>query len=336
MTLEGTDGSIWSPNRLRAASNSAGVALWSWNVDTDTVSMDERGYALWGLPKNDALTFEVLSSCIEPTDVGAVREIIRATRRSPGPYEIDFRILRGDQICWIAARGLGADEGIIGRIMFGIFLDVTDAKKADEVRELLAGEMSHRVKNLFATASALTAIAGRSTTSTAEMAVDLQQRLNTLWRAHDLIRPGVGQDGGRYANSNLADLFSIFLGPYDNRGSIGDRIRVSLPDVAVGETSAKAFALIVHELSTNSVKYGSLSTASGSLDISCRADKEKLTIIWTERGGPRVSTPVGPGGFGSKLISRTLSGQLGGSIVYKWPSQGAIITIHVGKESLAN
>lgn len=66
---------------------------------------------------------------------------------------------------WISARGQGDDAGIVGRIMFGIFIDVTGRKQAEEGHELLAGEMSHRVKNLLAIASGLTAITSRSTTS---------------------------------------------------------------------------------------------------------------------------------------------------------------------------
>ena len=61
----------------------------------------------------------------------------------------------------------GDDVGIVGRIMFGIFLDVTGRKQAEEGHELLAGEMSHRVKNLLAIAAGLTEITSRSTATTA-------------------------------------------------------------------------------------------------------------------------------------------------------------------------
>ena len=67
--------------------------------------------------------------------------------------------------------------------------DVAQRKQAEEAREMLAGEMSHRVKNLFSIASALTAIAARSAATTTEMAHDLTQRLTSLGRAHDLVRP---------------------------------------------------------------------------------------------------------------------------------------------------
>jgi two-component sensor histidine kinase len=72
--------------------------------------------------------------------------------------------------------------------MFGIFLDVTGRKQAEEGHELLAGEMRHRVKNLLAIAS-LTRITARSVTTIEDMAKGLTERLTALGRAHDLVRP---------------------------------------------------------------------------------------------------------------------------------------------------
>ena len=123
----------------------------------------------------------------------------------------------GDEIRWISARGQGDDAGIVGRIMYGIFLDVTGRKQAEEGHELLAGEMSHRVKNLLAIAAGLTAITSRSAATTAEMAQELTQRLTALGRAHDLVRPLPGQ-GGKAAL--LGDLLTVLLAPYDDTGRL--------------------------------------------------------------------------------------------------------------------
>ncbi len=136
-----------------------------------------------------------LKTCphIHPADRDRVRAAFNATRSIVGPYEIDFRIMIGDELKWISARGQGDDEGMVQRLMFGIFIDVTGRKQAEESRELLAGEMSHRVKNLLTIASGLTAISSRSTTTTNDMARELTQRLTALGRAHDLVRPVPGQ-----------------------------------------------------------------------------------------------------------------------------------------------
>ena len=74
----------------------------------------------------------------------------------------------GEEIRWISARGVGDDSAIHDRQMFGIFLNVTDRKQAEEGHELLAGEMSHRVKNLLAIATGLTNFTSQSTTTAKE------------------------------------------------------------------------------------------------------------------------------------------------------------------------
>jgi two-component sensor histidine kinase len=193
--------------------------------------------------------------------------------------------------------------------------------------------MSHRVKNLLAIACGLTEMTSRSASSAPEMARDLTQRFAALGRAHDLVRP---LSGTREEGALLGDLLTVLLAPYAGTASLAERICVTMPSVRVGEKSATALALIVHELATNSLKHGALSAATGGLDISCRAGGSTLDLFWSERGGPAVAAPAGPGGYGSKLISRTIGGQLGGSIDYDWASDGVVIGLHINSEMLAH
>ena len=196
MSSEQSTPPVWEAKNLRRAIDAAGVALWSWNVDTDRLTMDQRAYDLWGVPRSeDDVTFEDLSSHIHPADRDRVRAAFAATRGVLGAYEIDFRIMVGDEVRWISARGQGDDVGMVDRIMFGIFIDVTGRKQAEEGHELLAVTMSHRVKNLLAIASGLTAMTSRSAATTADMARDLTHRLTALGRAHDLVRPASGPGG---------------------------------------------------------------------------------------------------------------------------------------------
>jgi two-component sensor histidine kinase len=323
---------VWSEGHLRLAIEAAGVALWSWNVDNDKLTMDERGYVMWGVPVSSEVSFEDLSAHIHPSDRDRVRAAFAATRAISGPYEIDFRILIGETVQWISARGQGADVGMVGRLMFGIFLDVTGRKQAEEGHELLAGEMSHRVKNLLAIASGLTAITSRSTKTTDEMAHQLTQRLTALGRAHDLVRPIPGEQGKA---ALLGDLISVLLAPYDDTGAFSGRVRVSVPRMGVGEATANTLALVLHELATNSLKYGALSSAAGTLDVSCSDAEAEIAIVWAERGGPTVTAPDSAGGYGSKMVARVLASQLGGSIKRDWSPEGAIITLRLNKERLA-
>ncbi|MEN2785784.1 sensor histidine kinase [Sphingomonas qilianensis] len=323
----------WQTEQLRLAVTAAGVALWSWNVDTDLFTMDKRGFELWGMPWSDTVTFEELSSHIHPADRDRVRSAFNATRAVLGDYETDFRIMIGDEVRWIAARGKGDDAGIVGRTMFGIFLDVTGRKQAEEGHELLAGEMSHRVKNLLAIASGLTAITSRAAETTEEMARELTGRLTALGRAHDLVRP---LPNGQGAAALLGDLLSILLAPYDDLGAFKGRIRVAVERLGVGESAATGVALIVHELATNSMKYGALSCPTGTLEVTSESEAEFVVLTWSEHGGPTVKTPDGPAGFGSKLVDRSISGQLGGTIDYNWSAGGLIVTLRIKRARLAS
>ena len=322
----------WDEKHLRAANHAAGVALWSWNVDTDAISMDESAYDLWKVSKEERnITFEILSQNIHPADIERVRSAFAATRAVVGSYEIDFRILVDGDIRWISARGQGDDADIADRNMFGIFLDVTQRKQAEEAKELLAGEMSHRVKNLLQIATALTRITSRTAATKEDMVVELTNRLIALDRVQQLVRPARGR---KYEATLLGDLISILLAPYDEEGA-SVRVRVSVPKINVGEGPSTSLALVIHELATNSAKYGALSVPSGTLDVSCNAHGDEVVIMWTERGGPPVVAPATLDGFGSKLVQQSMAAQLGGTIAFDWSEEGVVITLQMRKSRLA-
>lgn len=325
--------SIGGEERLRLAVEAARVAVWAWHVDSDRFSMDELSFGLWGLAPADEVTFEELSVRIHPIDRDRVRAAFNATRSIVGSYEIDFRILVEGEIRWIAARGQGADDGIVGRVMFGIFLDVTGRKQAEEGSELLAGEMSHRVKNLLAIATGLTQISAWSASTVEEMTRELTQRLTALGRAHDLVRP-LANGQGRAAL--LGDLFSILLAPYDETAAFSGRLRVAVTRMGVGERTATVLAMVVHELATNSVKYGSLSSDTGFLDVSSKISGDDIMVTWTETGGPTITEAKALPGYGSKLIARSVAGQLGGELIYDWQKTGLVVTVRMRLDLLAN
>lgn len=293
--------------------------------------MDERAHGLWDVSAGEAVTFEDLSARIHPEDLDRVRAAFAATRQKFGAYEIDFRILHRGEVHWISARGRGEDQGIVGRIMFGVFLDVTERKLAEEAREMLSHEMSHRVKNLFAIAGALTVIASRSADTPKEMARDLTNRLIGLGQAHELVRPVLGQ---QKRAAPLGDLLGVLLAAYDEKGVIGSRIQVSVPDILVGESAITAMALVVHELATNSIKYGSLSAEAGTLDVIGTSSGSEMVLVWTERGGPRVSPPRQQPGFGSVLVKTTITSNLGGTIEFCWAPEGVIVTLRMNSARL--
>ncbi len=322
---------MWDVDRLRVATDAAGVALWSWNVDTDRITLDDRALDLWGVDRGSAVTFEELSARIHPSDLDKVRAAFAATREQFGAYETDFRILVGKEVRWISARGRGDDQGIIGRIMYGVFIDVSVRKRAEEARELVTGEMHHRIKNLFALASALAGIASRTTTTKEAMTRDLTQRLIALSEAHELIRP---DSRSQSRAGELGDLLGVLLKPYLDRESNNYRVKIDVPSLLVGEHSATAVALVVHELATNSMKYGALSSPTGKLSISGQQTGEIIDINWRETGGPPITSTPKSTGFGSRLVIASVEGQLGGSILIEWPAEGIVVKLKLNMARL--
>lgn len=295
--------------------------------------MDERGFALWAVPPLEHLTFEHLSEKVHPSDRDRVRAAFLATRSMVGPYEIDFRTLIDKKVRWISARGTGSDANIGKRVVTGVFLDVTGRKQAEESSELLAGEMSHRVKNLLTIAAGLARITSRSSSDVKDMADQITHRLTALGRAHDLVRPLPGRQGDA---ALLGDIISVLLAPYDDKGAFAGRIRIAVPRMGVGETAAASLALVVHELATNSLKYGSLSSDEGLLDVSGTVAGDKVRIVWTEQGGPEVvAAAAGPEGYGSRMVRNTVEGALGGLISHDWSQNGAVVTLEMKAELLA-
>jgi two-component sensor histidine kinase len=294
--------------------------------------MDERAFALWGLAWAPEVQFDELSERIHPADQDRVRLAFEATLLTDGPFEIDFRVDVGEAVRWVSARGQGGHESILDSTMFGVFLDVTERKLAEESNELLAGEMSHRVKNLLSIAMGLTHITYRSVTTTHEMASGLTERLVALGRAHDLVRPAPGSD---QKAALLGDLISVLLSPYDDHGGFERRIRVAVGRIAVGETAATTLAMVIHELATNAVKHGALSGEQGTLEVKTTDDGDLVRLIWVESGGTRVAAAPTEHGFGSKMVERSLKQQFGGALERDWKATGLVATLTMRKDRLA-
>jgi two-component sensor histidine kinase len=139
--------------------------------------------------------------------------------------------------------------------------------------------------------------------------------------------PNVGT-GTRHPRGLGVFLFEPFI-------RSGRPDREELPTINVGEGSSTTLALVIHELATNSAKYGSLSVASGTLDVSCNGHDAEVVVVWTERGGPSISAPGTLEGFDSKLVHRSMAAQLGGTIAFDWSTEGLVATLRMSKDRIA-
>ena len=133
----------------------------------------------------------------------------------------------------------------------------------------------------------------------------------------------------------MGDLLSVLLAPYDDQGAFAGRIRVAVPRMGVGERTATTLAMVIHELATNAVKHGALSVDAGTLDISSAADERDVILTWAEDGGPPVRGVPELHGFGSRMISRSMSQQFDGALSYDWQPTGLVVTLRMRKDRLA-
>jgi two-component sensor histidine kinase len=128
----------------------------------------------------------------------------------------------------------------------------------------------------------------------------------------------------------LLKLIDEELAPFAK--DISGRFRNVGPDVPLGPHAAQALAIIIHELATNAVKYGSLSISIGRVAIEWAISGEQLTLSWTETGGPATDRPSREG-FGTRAIS-ALSQQLGGTVSAEWRRDGLVCTLAIPMQSL--
>ncbi|KEP70497.1 histidine kinase [Thioclava dalianensis] len=204
--------------------------------------------------------------------------------------------------------------------------NVTEERAVAQARDTLARELNHRVKNLFAMMSGLIGMTARHAKTPAAMASGLRARINALARAHDLVSPTATLESAFRGKMDFATLIHAILEPY----VAADDPRLSLegPTVLLNQSGTTNFALVLHELVTNAVKYGALGHPGARLalqwDVTEGKDGAELHFTWKESDcPPRGDQPRGTG-FGNSLIDLTIRAQLRGSYGTEWPSDGFI------------
>ena len=198
----------------------------------------------------------------------------------------------------------------------------TEMRLRDEAqkRQLLMRELDHRVKNLFAVVGSMITMTGRQSTDTDAMAEVLTGRINALSQAHDLIRPAVAQNDAMFEKVSLQELVASLIRPYVSHES--DRLTLDGAALLLSSSGTTNMALIIHEFATNAAKYGSLSVPNGWLSVTWQIEDERVTFNWTEKGGPKIDSEPDRTGFGSKLITMTITSQLQGKFTTEWHPEG--------------
>lgn len=199
-----------------------------------------------------------------------------------------------------------------------------ELRNALREQELMAREMSHRVKNVFALVQSMVRLSAKGADSAEVLADAVSGRLVAMAAAHGLVRRE--QAGGEL--TTLETILTAILKPYVVVGSEQKaHIQLSGPSLLCGEAAASGLALILHELATNAAKYGALANDSGTLSVGWTAEGETLTVVWRETGCSLAGAGAPAAGFGTSLIDRTTRVQFAGSFERKWLSEGVLCTI---------
>jgi len=196
----------------------------------------------------------------------------------------------------------------------------TTIARGEMLHDLLIEELNHRVKNTLAILQSIATQTFRSATKAERDKFD--GRLGALAEAHNLL------SREKWQGSDLQDVVSRVLQPYLLNAP--ERVRMFGPKVPLTPRLAVVLSMIVHEIATNAAKYGALSNDSGTAtldwEVITENDKPKLRMIWTETGGPPVTSPV-QRGFGSRLIERSARDQLGGEATVDFLPRGVVYTV---------
>lgn len=265
---------------------------------------------------------------LHPDDVELTKAAWRQSVETSQPYQIEYRMRRHDgEYIWMLARGLPVldADGHVAR-WIGTCTDINDRVATSESLEIMSRELSHRIKNLFSVVQSLVTMGLRQFPEMTEVSRALQSRMVALGRAHDLVRPRVVNGRPSSSQTMLRELADYLIAPFQPEGET--RVVISGEDVLVGDSAATPIALFLHEMLTNSVKYGALGTAGGQIALSIGRDEDAVVIDWRESGGPAIAGDPAPG-FGTRLIQMTIERQLSGAISRQWHADGLIMQARI-------
>jgi PAS domain S-box-containing protein len=190
--------------------------------------------------------------------------------------------------------------------------DITDRKRANERIAALAREAEHRSKNILAIVQATVNLSHSNTPDGLKRAIN--GRIQALASVHSLFVES------RWVGAELSSIVSQELAPYLREGAT--RVRIDGPHVLLPPDTVQAIALTQHELATNAAKYGSLSVPTGQVEVTWSISADgRLTLHWTESGGPPTQKPTRKG-FSTSVMERMIRDQLKGEMHLDWRSEG--------------
>jgi PAS domain S-box-containing protein len=311
---ESTARLIESEQRRSMAIAAGKMGSWDWDWVNGDWMWDGGQYQIFGVdPQRFEVTSANIQALLHPEDVEDLRKIASEFTKGARSYEAEFRVNRPDgEMRWCVGTAAATTDkrGRVVRVS-GVTVDITERKRAEERQNLLTREVDHRAKNALALAQSIVRLTRADNVKTYVNAVE--GRINALARVHTILSLSSWQ------GAEISRLVDEEVAAY----SMGGQIRLSGSELQLQPATAQTLALALHELVTNSAKYGALSTLSGQLSIEWDVENEVLTLTWEETGGPLVQTPTSRG-FGTRSLLASVESQLGGQALFDWRAEGLI------------
>ena len=198
---------------------------------------------------------------------------------------------------------------------------------AAKLQTILIGELHHRVKNMLAIASAIASQSLRDATSIPAVTKTIADRFSALGISHDLLI----QES--WTGAGCRTLIENAIRAFQTKG--GEHFTIVGDNITVSSGPAVAISMVIHELSTNALKYGALSVPDGLVSIRWWVDLEhqRFHLEWRESGGPLVIAPT-KRSFGSRFIEHALPGQLDGEARLQFEPSGVVRDVNIPIRSL--
>jgi PAS domain S-box-containing protein len=316
--------------RLDLAIDAANLGEFEWDIKRDVIKVSPRLAAISNIESGEvpAQNGLVLFDYLHPDDRTWAPEEINKQLKETGRYDIEYR--RPTDADGRETWNYGAGVVVPGpdgepAYLIGVVQDITERKAEEEQRENLVAELDHRIKNLLAVVQSVAAQSARKSHSLDVFLKTFAARLKSMSSAHDLL------SAARWRGATLARIAAAELG-----GLAPNQTRWDGPELFLTPRAASALSLALHELAVNAVRYGSLSTENGKVEVVWRRTPEGgFALEWLETGGPPATAPQTKG-FGATVIEDVAGRELGGSAKINYRSSGVTAMIQGGAESLAD
>lgn len=314
-----------SEERLNFTLKAGGLGTWTLDVSSGRLVCSALCKINFGRQPADSFSYEDLEAALHPDDYERWEAAVANALQTDGNLHVECRIARPDgEIGWIEVRAeTRFDAEHRPLLMSGVSIDITERKQAEAYRAMMAQEMSHRMKNMLATVNSIVNQSMRGDQLVDAMRQNISERLDALARSHDVLR---GRDFG---SASIRDAVQKAIEPFNASG----RIQWHGPDFDLSHQASTSLALALHELATNAVKYGALSSNDGQVRVEWSLDGDDFLFVWKETGGPLVKTPD-RSGFGSRLI-KMLGMSLQGTAAIDYRPEGVVFEAKTSRASLS-